>query len=130
MSIACERHRDPAELEDLPVLSTRLIPSAEAGRRPSVAELVRLDVVASLHRTADGTPMLYTGRASLSMDARSAVDPWDLLAPRRIVQGWYGVYDFDLPYGEVVHDYLRDEELWQTQAQALATASLSATARS
>jgi acetoacetate decarboxylase len=130
MSIACERHCDPAELEDLPVLSTRLIPSAEAGRRPSVAELVRLDVAASLHRTADGTPMLYTGRASLSMDARSAVDPWDLLAPRRIVQGWYGVYDFDLPYGEVVHDYLRDEELWQTQAQALATASLSATARS
>jgi len=44
MSIACERVASPAELEDLPVLSTRIIPNAEAGRPPSVAELVRLDV--------------------------------------------------------------------------------------
>jgi acetoacetate decarboxylase len=129
ITVACERLCDPAELDDLPVLSTRLIPSAEDGRRPSVAELVRLDVAASLHRSADGTPMLYTGPASVSMDARSAVDPWHLLAPTRIVQGWYGVYDFDLTHGKVVHDYLRDEQLWQAQDGAPAPASLSATAR-
>jgi hypothetical protein len=40
------------------------------------------------------------------MDAQSAVDPWHLLAPTRILQGWFGVFDFDLGYGEVVHDYL------------------------
>jgi len=113
MSIACERAFDPGELEDLPVLSTRLIPSAEKGRPPSVAELVRLDVSAPLHTSADGTPMLFTGRASISMDARSAVDPWHLLAPTRIVQGWYGVFDFDLEHGKVVHDYLQDSELWE-----------------
>jgi acetoacetate decarboxylase len=130
MALACERLCDPAELEDLPVLSTRVIPSAEKGRRPSVAELVRLDVAASLHRSADGSPMLFTGRASVSMDARSAVDPWHLLAPKRIVQGWYGVYDFDLTHGTVVHDYLRDDELWRARNGAVATATLSATARS
>ena len=83
MSIACDRLADPAELEDVPVLSTRVIPNAEGGRRPSVAELVRLDVEAPLHKSADGTPKLWTGRASLTMDAHSPVDPWHLLAPTR-----------------------------------------------
>jgi acetoacetate decarboxylase len=112
MSIACDRLADPAEVEDLPVLSTRIIPSSEADRPPSVAELVRLDVASALHHSADGRPELYTGRASVTMDARSPVDPWHLLAPKRIVQGWYGVFDFDLFHGKVVHDYLKDDELW------------------
>ena len=76
MSITCERTFDPAELEDLPVMSTRLIPNAEPDSPPSVAQLVRLDVEAPMHKSADGTPMLFTGRASVSMDARSEVDPW------------------------------------------------------
>jgi acetoacetate decarboxylase len=126
MSIACERLADPAELENLPVLSTRVIPNAEEGRPPSIAELVRLDVEASLHRSADGTPELYTGRASLTMDARSPVDPWHLLAPTRIVQGWYGVFDFDLLHGKVVHDYLQDAELWKHNGRLPATGALSA----
>src|SRR5690606_19656700 len=42
MAIACEAAFDPADLEDLPVLSTRIIPASEADRPPSVAELVRL----------------------------------------------------------------------------------------
>jgi acetoacetate decarboxylase len=116
MSIACDRTADPAEIEDLPVLSTRVIPSAEAGRPPSVAELVRLDVAASLHHSADGTPQLFTGRASVTMDARSPVDPWYLLAPTRILQGWYGVFDFELFHGTVVHDYLADAEIWKAPA--------------
>ena len=113
MAIACEALFDPAGLEDLPVLSTRLIPNAEPNRPPSVAELVRLDVEAPLHRSADGTPKLWTGRASVTMDARSPVDPWHLLAPTRMLQGWFGVFDFDLNHGRVIHDYLEDAELWQ-----------------
>jgi acetoacetate decarboxylase len=111
ISIACDALFDPAELEDLPVLSTRIIPNAEADSPPSVAQLVRLDVEAPLHRSADGTPKLWTGRASVTMDARSPVDPWHLLAPRRIVQGWFGVFDFDLHHGRVVHDYLAERAL-------------------
>jgi hypothetical protein len=73
-----------------------------------VAELVRLDVTAPLHTSADGTPMLFTGQASVSMDARSAADPWHLLAPTKVLQGWFGVFDFDLYHGRVVKDYLAD----------------------
>jgi acetoacetate decarboxylase len=125
MSIACEQIANPAELEDVPVLSTRVIPSSEEGRPPSVAELVRLDVDASLHKSADGTPQLYTGRASLTMDARSPVDPWHLLAPTRVVQGWYGVFDFDLYHGKVVHDYLADEAIWSQNGVVAGAAAVS-----
>jgi acetoacetate decarboxylase len=122
MSIVCDRLADPAEVEDLPVLSTRIIPSSEAGRPPSVAELVRLDVAASLHHSANGTPELYAGRASVTMDARSPVDPWHLLAPKRILQGWYGVFDFDLFHGKVVHDYLQADDVWSQAVLSAAAA--------
>lgn len=111
MNIACDAQADPEELEDLPVLSTRLIPNSEADKPPSVAELVRLDVEAHLHESVDGSPQLWTGRATVSMDSPSAVDPWYLLAPVEIQQGWFGRYDFDLPHGRVVHDYLNDD-IW------------------
>jgi acetoacetate decarboxylase len=117
MAIACERKADPSELEDLPVLSMRLIPNAEAGQPPSVCELVRLDVEGALHSSADGSPQLFAGRASLTMDARSPVDPWYLLQPTRIIQGWFGVFDMDLYQGHVIHDYLKDAEIWGSAAQ-------------
>ena len=117
MAIACERKADPSDLEDLPVLSMRLIPNAEAGQPPSVCELVRLDVEGALHASADGSPRLFAGRASLTMDARSPVDPWYLLQPTRIIQGWFGVFDMDLYQGHVIHDYLKDAEIWGSAAQ-------------
>ena len=118
MSFVADALQDPSELEDLPVLSTRIIPSAEEGRPPSVAELVRLDVKAPLHRSANGTPMLFTGRASVTMDAQSPVDPWHLLAPKKIIQGWFGVFDFDLTHGKVIKNYLDDAELWTQNGRA------------
>ena len=109
VSLACDELCDPAELDDVPVLSTRLIPNAEKGRPPSVAELVRLDVTAHVHRSADGTPMLWSGRGSVTMDSRSEVDPWYLLAPTRMLRGYFGIFDFDLLHGRVVLDYLVDD---------------------
>ena len=123
MSFVCDALMDPAELEDLPVLSTRVIPNSEAGRPPSVAELVRLDVEAPIHQSADGTPKLWTGRSSVTMDARSAADPWHLLQPTRIVQGWFGVFDFDLYHGKVIHDYLAADASAWNEAAALASAA-------
>jgi len=113
VAFAPDRLADPAELEDLPVLSTRLIPNCEPGKPPSVAELVRLDVEATIHRAADGTHKLWAGRASLTMDAESQVDPWYLLRPTRVLAGYFGVFDFDLPHGRKVRDYLEDEEMWR-----------------
>jgi acetoacetate decarboxylase len=112
-TMVADRLADPAELEDTPVLSTRIIPNSEPHKRPSVAELVRLDVPATLHVAQDGTHKLWAGRGSLSLDTVSSVDPWHLLAPKRIIDCYFGVYDFDLPHGRVIHNYLEDEEIWE-----------------
>jgi acetoacetate decarboxylase len=111
-SMVADRRASPDELgEDLPVLSCRIVPSPEAGAPPSVAELVRLDVSAHLHAGPDGNPELYAGRANLNL-AGGAADPWHLLGPTRVVAGHFGVFDFDLGHGRVVHDYLQDPEVW------------------
>ena len=115
VSMACDRLADPDSLEDCPVLSTRLIPNCEPDKPPSVAELVRLDVTATLHKAADGSPKLWEGRASLAMPTISTVDPWHLLAPRRVITAYFGVYDFDLLHGRVVHNYLDDEDMWSVR---------------
>jgi acetoacetate decarboxylase len=114
VSMACDELCDPAELDDLPVLSTRLIPHAEPDCPPSVAELVRLDVTAHLHRSEDGTPKLWSGRGSVTMDAQSQVDPWYLLAPTRMTRGYFGVFDFDLHDGRVVFDFLQEVDPHET----------------
>ena len=112
VSIACDELQDPAELEDLPVLSTRIIPNSTAGKAPSVAELVRLDVEAHIHESANGTPKLWRGRGSVTMDSPSQVDPWYLLAPVEILDGHFGIFDFDLYHGRVVRDYLSEDIDW------------------
>jgi hypothetical protein len=44
------------------------------------------------------------------MDAQSQVDPWYLLAPTRVLRGYFGIFDFDLDYGRVVFDYLAEDQ--------------------
>ena len=99
------------ELAESPVLSYRHIPSAETAERPSVSELVRLDVTGALRKSADGSPELYAGRAALTL-ASTAADSWHQLAPVRILGGFFAVVDFDLHFGRVVHDYLTDPAVW------------------
>jgi acetoacetate decarboxylase len=115
-TMVADRLADPGELAgiDAPVLSCRIIPNSEAGKRPSVAELVRLDVPATLHKSQDGTHRLFAGRGGLSFPQVSSVDPWHLLAPKRIKECYFGVYDFDLPHGKVIHDYLGQDEIWES----------------
>ena len=79
-SMVCDRKASFEEVPDGPVLSYRHIPSAETAERPRISELVRLDVTGALHKSADGSPALYAGRAALTLSG-TAADPWHLLAP-------------------------------------------------
>lgn len=112
MTMTCDELADPAEREALPALTMKLIPNAEAEGPPSVAQLVRLDIPASMCLDAAGNPKLWRGRASLTMNTVSAVDPLHLFAPKRILAAYRAVFDFDLPHGTVVHDYLSQQGLW------------------
>lgn len=110
-SMICDRAASAEELPDFPILSYRHIPAAETAERPSVSEIVRLDVSATLHTNADGSQALYTGRSALEMRG-NAGDPWHLLAPEKIINGYFAIFDFDLNFGKVVHNYLDDPDVW------------------
>lgn len=113
MTMACDKLADPSEIPAFPVLSFRMIPNSESGRRPSVAELVRVDGDGvKIHTSMDGTLKLWEGRGSVTMDSASEVDPWHRLAPIRMLKAWYGIFDFDIPHGKPIHNYLHEPELW------------------
>lgn len=91
----------------LPTLLLKLVPSAD-GSRPEVAQLVSLHGGARFVKAADGSPMYFRGRGSLSFDAMSTVDPLYLLRPMRITGATFAKVDFEHGPGTVIHDYLRD----------------------
>ncbi len=90
------------------MLTLRKIPASEAGKLPSVCELVRTDVAMTVHRASDGSPDLWSGRASVTMDSPSEMDPLYDFAPTRMLGGFYGTFDWTLPLGRVVKDYVAE----------------------
>jgi hypothetical protein len=95
-------------VEGLPVLSLRYLPPSDPKRPPAAAELVRLDVLGAMHESPGLGHVLWAGRASVTMDSPSEVDPWHLLAPHRILTGHVQTTDFSLPLGTVVKDYIAE----------------------
>ncbi len=108
VNLAAERPAAVEELGGLPMLTLRKIPNCEAGKPPSICELVRTDVAMVVHQAADGSPDLWAGRTSVTMDSPSALDPLHDLAPTRMLGGFYGTFDWTLPQGQVVKDYVAE----------------------
>ncbi|MFP4404453.1 acetoacetate decarboxylase family protein [Rhodosalinus sp.] len=93
------------EAPGLPTLLLKLVPDAD-GVTPALAQLIRIDGHARFCRAADDTPMLFTGRPSLSFPAMSASDPLFRLKPERLTGASFARVDFEHGPGRVVHDYL------------------------
>jgi acetoacetate decarboxylase len=106
------------EVEGLPVLSLRYLPQSDPARLPAAAELVRLDVSGALHESPGLGPVFWAGRASVTMDSPSTVDPWHLLRPNRILTGHVHTTDFTLPLGTVVKDYIAEGYFASAAARA------------
>jgi acetoacetate decarboxylase len=101
----------PATMEDVgntPHLTLRYMPGPEAGAKPSVCELIRTEPSTVPHITADGSPMIWWGRCTVTMDSPSVVDPMSDFAPGKMLPSIYGVFDWTLPQGRVVHDFLSE----------------------
>jgi acetoacetate decarboxylase len=110
-TLSIDRLADPSELEPLPVLSFRYLPASDRSRAPAAAELVTIKPPRALHETAGLGPDLWAGRASVTMDSPSQVDPWHLCAPTgRIIGAYTQTSDFSLPLGTVVKDYVAEGE--------------------
>lgn len=107
-SMACTERADPTELDaGYPILSLRIIPDAEDVSRPCIAQLIALELEATVRTGSDGRFEFYKGPGQLKFEG-SASDPWDLAGPNRVLKGFFGIFDFDLVPGRVVHDYLAD----------------------
>jgi acetoacetate decarboxylase len=117
VNMSPERLANPEELGGLPMLTLRKMPNSEAGKLPSICELVRTDVNMTVHRSADGTPDLWAGRASVTMDSPSEMDPLHDLAPTRMIGGFYGTFDWTLPQGRCVKDYVAEAEREGSQSK-------------
>lgn len=103
-----DRLASPDEIDALPIISLRYLPPSSLGGRPAAAELVRMDVLAGIHTTPLLGDVLWAGRASLSFDSPSAVDPWHIFKPVRMLGGFVQTMNFSLPLGKVVKDYLAE----------------------
>jgi acetoacetate decarboxylase len=86
VNMSPERPASPEELGGLPMLTLPM----------------------TVNRAADGTPDLWAGRASVTMDSPSEMDPLYDFAPVRMIGGFYGTFDWTLPLGRRVKDYVAE----------------------
>ena len=94
---------EPASYDDLPwgnsgVFSLKNIPAAEEGE-PALRQLV---LTAGTVNALPGH--FFKGRGSISFE-HSDIDPLDILKPERIIAGYYGIIEMNLPLGKIVHRY-------------------------
>ncbi len=105
-TLACERQGQITDLPLLPLLSLRVIPSAEEGSPPVVAELIWVGGSIDIHKDALGNPMIWVGHGSVHYDSPCDIEPWYRLAPKKILGGCFCIADCILPLGKVIKRYL------------------------
>jgi len=104
-----ERPAAADEVSFLPALTLRRVPSSRLGADlPSICELIRTDYSMAPVLSASGTPELWSGRCSVTMDSASEFDPLYKMAPTQVLGAVYGVADVTLPLGTPVKDYLAE----------------------
>ncbi len=102
-----ERQGDESDFVLYPSIVVRLLPSGTAGEdRPQVAELVRKEVKATLRLASDGSPMIFSGPASLSFGVSEQDPLYRQLPVRRVLGGLYLEFGtIEQPAGEVLRRY-------------------------
>ena len=82
-----------------------MIPSAEEGKPPEVAQLVSLDFKVTPLVGSDGIAELWSGPGSLSFNSPTESDPWHKLAVREVVSCHYGLFNGFVSYGKILKRY-------------------------
>lgn len=89
----------------LPLICLRVIPDAEGGDVPTMAQLVCASFVAEPVIGSDGRAELYSGPGHLQFDS-----PSDALLPiQKIVSAKYALFNAVLPYGKVLKTFTKEE---------------------
>lgn len=97
--------RNETSIAGLPLICLRVIPDAEGGDVPALAQLVSVLFKAEPLVGSDGKAEIYSGPGSLQFDA-----PSDVRFPvKTIHKCTYAHFNADLPYGKVLKTYTRKE---------------------
>lgn len=81
-----------------PIFNLKIIPSVRKGAPPDVSQLTAMTLQnVVVRRVVEGNATVEFGK--------SPADPLHRLQPLDVLKGIYCELDFDLPYGEVVHEY-------------------------
>jgi len=87
---------------EMPWFALKLIPSVEENARPDVMQLTST-------KMKDHFKELYSGKATLEF-ASTPDDPLGKLKVLGLAGAQFAVYDFDIGFGEVLHDYLAEKK--------------------
>jgi acetoacetate decarboxylase len=96
----------PAEaVSGLPLICLKVVPDAEGGGPPALAQLVSVLFKANPLVGSDGRAEVYTGPGELRLDVASDVQ----FPVRDPVKFTYAHFHADLPYGSVLKTYSQEE---------------------
>ena len=88
-----------------PIVSLKVIPSAEESEEPALAQLVSCNFAVTPVVGTDGIAEVWSGPGSLVYNAATEADPWHQLAVKEVVQCRYGFFNAHLPYGQILKTY-------------------------
>jgi len=98
----------PADsLGEIPLVVLRIVPDAEGGGVPALAQLVSVTFRANPVMGSDGKAEIFTGPGVLDLE-----DPSDVKVPvKKVHRAFYARFDADLPYGKVLKTFTKQEIL-------------------
>jgi len=94
----------PANLEEVPlgpVFSLKLIPPASP-EEPPLKQLIFTEAKLTAQKGR-----FFKGVGSVEFE-KSEVDPLYILQPKKIIGGYYGIFDMVLPHGKIVYRYEKE----------------------
>jgi acetoacetate decarboxylase len=98
-----------ADFPTQPIVNLKVIPDAEDkgdNSGPALAQLVSSEFDLQPIVGTDGVTELWKGPGSLVFNSPSFNDPWHKLGVEEVVSCHYGFFNLQLPYGEIIKEYV------------------------
>lgn len=87
--------------ESIPIVTLKVIPDAEGGAKPALAQLISVSVEVIPHVGSDGNAEVYSGPASIRYGADSDAN----LPVKEVLSCLYSTFSVDLGYGTILKTY-------------------------
>lgn len=88
-----------------PILSLKVIPSAEESSHPALTQLVSCNFAVTPIVATDGVAEVWSGPGSLVFNSPTDSDPWHELSVEEILHCRYGRFNAFLPHGKILKNY-------------------------